>query len=110
MIGSRYDGRVMPMGFSLDEERLRDIARRHGVRELSLFGSMIRGDSNDNSDVDVLVSFYDGVSIDLDRWMALRDELTAVFQREVDLVLERNLNNPYRRREILGTRRVIYAA
>lgn len=100
----------MPTGITLDAERLREIAQRHGVRELSLFGSLVRGDGTVDSDVDVLVSFQDGVPIDLDRWMALRDELTALFQREVDLVLERNLKNPYRRREILSTRQVVYAA
>ena len=100
----------MPTGLTLDAERLREIAQRHGVRELSIFGSLVRGDGTGDSDVDVLVSFHDGVPIDLDRWMALRDELTALFQREVDLVLERNLRNPYRRREILSTRQVVYAA
>jgi predicted nucleotidyltransferase len=40
----------------------------------------------------------------------MRDELAALLRHRVDLVTKGSLRNPYRRYEILTTRRVVYAA
>jgi predicted nucleotidyltransferase len=70
------------------------------VAEFSLFGSAILADFGPESDA---------------RWsyfelFDMQDELEAVFGRQVDLVTTGALKNPFRRAEILGTRRVLYAA
>ena len=84
--------------------------RKWKVRRLSLFGSVLREDFGPQSDVDVLVSFQPDSTWDLLDLVVLRDELTALFEREVDLVEEEGLRNPFRRSNVLSTRQVVYAA
>jgi predicted nucleotidyltransferase len=79
------------------------------VREFSLFGSVLRADFRPDSDVDVLVTFGPDSDWDLFDLVRMRDELMALFGRDVDLVEKEGLRNPFRRRNILGTREVIYA-
>lgn len=59
--------------------------RRHRVRRLALFGSVLRGDFRPESDVDVLVEFEPGVRIGLFGFQALENELSNIFGRKVDL-------------------------
>ncbi len=84
---------------------------KHGIAEFSLFGSILRDDFAPESDVDVLVTLEPGRTMTLESYLDMRGELSAMFGgREVDLVQKRLLTNPFRRHEILTTRRVIYAA
>jgi uncharacterized protein len=80
------------------------------IRELSLFGSVLRDDFRPDSDIDVLVSFEPDDPWDLFHLVEMRDELIALFGRDVDLIEKEGLRNPFRRRTILDTREVIYAA
>ena len=101
--------RLLPV--PLSTEQLAALCRRWDLRELSLFGSVLRPDFRADSDVDVLVSFAEGHRMTLDSYLELRDELSRLFGgREIDLVEKRLLKNPYRRHEILRTREVVYAA
>jgi predicted nucleotidyltransferase len=101
------------IGTQLNSELIEDFCRRWKVREFSLFGSVLRGDFNDASDVDVMVSFQDGSVWSLLDHVAMRDELVTLFDRNVDLVtrkgVERSKNN-LRRTAILETAKVVYAA
>ena len=45
---------------ALPREAIAEFCRRHHIRQLSLFGSVLRDDFTDKSDVDVLVEFEDG--------------------------------------------------
>ena len=98
---------------SLDDReiatKIGSFCRRWKVRELSLFGSVVRDDFGPQSDVDVLVSF-DPEAVWL-YWdlVDARTELRCVFGRDVDLVEERSLRNPFRRQAILRDKRVLYA-
>ena len=94
---------------AIDRERIAAFCRKWKVRELSLFGSAVRKDFRPDSDVDVLVSFMPDDPWDLYDIVAMRDELAAIFGREVDLVEKEGLRNPFRRHRILTTREVIYA-
>ena len=67
---------------------LREIAKRHGVRSLRLFGSAARTDFRHDSDVDVLVRFRTEVKPTLRSLISLERELEAAFGRDVDLVRE----------------------
>jgi uncharacterized protein len=78
------------------------------VRELSLFGSVLRYDFGPNSDVDVLVSFADDAPWSLWDLVAMGDELAAIIGHPVDLIEKEGLRNPFRRHTILETRKVIY--
>ena len=91
-------------------EVLADLSRRHRLRELSIFGSVLREDFGPGSDIDVLIEQEPGETMTIERFLALRDELVSLFGRSVDLVEKPLLRNPYRRGEILRTREVLYAA
>jgi predicted nucleotidyltransferase len=91
-------------------DKLERFCHKWKIRRLSLFGSVLRDDFGPDSDVDVLVSFVPDATWDLFDLVYMRDELMSIFAREVDLVEEEGLRNPFRRQNILRTRRVIYAA
>ncbi len=84
--------------------------RKWRVRELSLFGSVLRQDFGDDSDVDVLVELEPDHGLSLFDWVDMIDELTDLYGRKVDLVSKGGLDNPIRRREILSHARVQYVA
>ena len=56
-----------------------------GVKSLSLFGSVARGDEGTESDIDILMEFEGGASFD--RFMDTKFHLEEVLGRKVDLVL-----------------------
>ena len=95
---------------TIDHGRLAGFCRKWRITELALFGSVLREDFRPDSDVDVLVSFEPGAPWTLWDLLAIRDELGAMFGRDVDLVEEKALRNPFRRHAILSTKQVIYAA
>ena len=84
--------------------------RKWDVAELAVFGSILREDFGPESDVDVLIAFRRGARMTFEGYLDMRDELSAMFGREVDLVEKRLITNPFRRHEILTTRKVLYAA
>ncbi len=93
---------------SIPPNSLEAFCRKWRIRELALFGSVLRDDFGPDSDVDVLVSFDDDAPWSLWDLIAMRDELSEVLGRPVDLVEREGLRNPFRRRRILETRQVIY--
>ncbi len=90
--------------------RLVELCHRWQIAELALFGSVLRDDFQPESDVDVLVTFAPQATWSLWDFLDLEEELSRLLGREVDLVSRGSLRNPIRRREILGTRQVLYAA
>jgi uncharacterized protein len=94
----------VPMG------AIEDLCRRWQVKELALFGSVLREDFTPDSDIDVLVTFAPENRRSLFDLVDMQDELAALLGHNVDLVTRGGLRNPYRRHEILTTRRVLYAA
>ena len=94
----------------LSAESIERLCREWRIRKLSLFGSILRDDVRPDSDVDVLVTFDQDASWSAWDLLDLRTELGALFGREVDLVEERSLDNPFRRRSILRSQQVIYVA
>lgn len=94
----------------IPEARIEALCQKWQVRELSLFGSVVRNDFTPTSDVDVLVTFRPEAQWNLWDLVDLRDDLKEIFHREIDLVEERSLINPYRRASILRDKQVIYAA
>lgn len=94
----------------------KDIAafcQRWQVAELALFGSTLRQDFNEQaSDVDLLVSFIPGYSWSFDDAFEMRESLSCLFQRPVDLISKASLEqstNWIRKRDILSSAQVIYA-
>ncbi len=100
----------MTARIDIPPEQVRDFCLRWKVTEFSLFGSVLRDDFGPDSDVDVLVRFAPDADHSLFDRMAMIEDLRALFGREVDLVAEKNIRNPYRRRAILESKERIYAA
>jgi predicted nucleotidyltransferase len=94
----------------IPSQGLESLCRKWRVRELSLFGSVLRDDFTPESDVDVLVSFDPDATWSLWDLTEMRDELIALIGRPVDLVEREGLQNPFRRDKIMQTRKVIYVA
>jgi uncharacterized protein len=89
----------------IDQETLAEICDRHGITRVRLFGSFGRGDSDDKSDIDLLVDFDSRKSLmDLVR---IEREFADRFGRDVDLLREPSLS-PYLRERILSEARVVY--
>jgi uncharacterized protein len=65
------------------------LARRFGVARLALFGSAVRDDARDDSDVDILVAF-DGPATSA-RYFGVQFYLEDLFGRPIDLVTENAL-------------------
>jgi predicted nucleotidyltransferase len=99
-------------GIELDTEALRGFCRKWRIREMEVFGSILRDDFGPQSDVDFLVSFGDGVRLTLTETIAMEDELSALIGRPVDVVLHSDLldpdANPYRKAHILRNRQPVY--
>ena len=75
-----------------------------------MFGSVLRDDFRPDSDIDVLVSIDPTARIGLFKIIEMKLELEEMFKRPVDLIEKEGLKNPYRRKEILRTAQVVYAA
>ena len=81
------------------------------VAQLSLFGSVLRNDFGPASDIDVLVEFGSDAKWSLFDLSDMEDELSVIFQRRIDLVLKKGIEqsrNPIRRQQILSSAQVIY--
>ncbi len=84
----------------IPREKIADFCRRHHIRKLSFFGSVLRDDFAPGSDVDVLVEFEAGKSVGLISLSGMEIQLSAILGRKVDLNTEGFLS-PYFRDEVL---------
>ena len=100
----------MALRLDIDRQRIADFCRRWKVKEFSLFGSVLRDDFAQDSDVDVLVELHPHHGLSLFDWVDMIDELQTIFGRPVDLVSKASLRNPFRREAILRNREVVHAA
>lgn len=98
----------MPARIAIDYQAIADFCRKWHVTELALFGSVLRDDFRPDSDVDVYVTFEDGHT---PGWeiVDMRDELSAMLGRDVDLGTKRALS-PRAAKRILASAEVIFAA
>jgi predicted nucleotidyltransferase len=96
-----------------DQTAIAAFCQRWRITELALFGSVLRTDFRPDSDVDVLVTFADDARWSLIDEVQMTDELESIISRKVDLLSRQAVeasHNWIRRRAILNTARVIYAA
>jgi len=94
---------------AVPQEALARICDRYQVSELAIFGSGARGQLRSDSDIDLLVVFDDSARIGLVAFGRLRQELSQLFGRPVDLVPKDGLK-PALREHVLGESRTLYAA
>jgi predicted nucleotidyltransferase len=96
------------MDVDLHDGRIAELCRRYGIAELSVFGSIARGDNDADSDVDLLYVLAPTSTMGWEI-VQLRDELEAVLGRPVDLVPKSGVKRVIRER-VLSEARVLYAA
>ena len=97
---------TLESGLEIPAAKIAEICRRYGIRELSIFGSVARGEMH--SDVDVMIEFFPDVRYGLE-YFDIERELAEAFGRRVDLATKRWLK-PRVRSRVLPEARVIYAA
>jgi predicted nucleotidyltransferase len=90
---------MMSPNIAIDRQRVADFCRRHHVRRLALFGSVLRDDFGPGSDVDILVEFEAG-HIPGFALVTLEDELSAMVGRKVDLHTPGSLSRYFRDRVV----------
>lgn len=94
----------------MDLDSVAVIAREWNIQELALFGSVVGDDFREDSDIDVLVQFAPEAHYSLFDLVDLKSCLERLFLRPVDLIEKGALRNPFRKKHILETAKVIYAA
>ena len=93
-------------GVNIPLEQIAEFCRRHHIRKLALFGSVLRDDFKEDSDVDVLVEFEPGVAVGLN-FFSIERELSLLLGRKVDLNT-RGFLGKYVRDQILNEAEVQY--
>ena len=92
-----------------DRQGFLDLCKQCHVAYIYAFGSSVNGNFRADSDVDVLVGVTPEDDLEaggalIDLW----DGLESFFDRPVDLLTENSLRNPYLRKEIERTKKLIY--
>jgi uncharacterized protein len=90
----------------IDRQRIAEFCRRHHIRRLAFFGSVLRSDFGPESDVDVLVEFEPGHVPGL-AFLSMEEELSKLLGRRVDLNTPGFLS-PYFRDRVLAEAEVQY--
>jgi uncharacterized protein len=80
----------MTIAIDIPRARLAELCRRHGIRKLELFGSVVRDDFGPESDVDVMVEFEPGRTPGLG-FFDIAAELEEIFGRKVDLTTRKTV-------------------
>ena len=98
----------MSVEISIDREKIAEFCRRHHIRKLAFFGSVLRDDFGPDSDVDVLVEFETGHVPGL-AFFDIEAELSQILGRNVDLSTLQFLSR-YFRDEVLNEAEEQYVA
>ena len=100
-------------GVEINKERIAAFCRRWQIRELSLFGSVLRSDFRPDSDIDVLVTFSPEAKWNFEDFVTMKEQLEAVLGHPVDFVekhLVEQSKNYIRKKHILSHAKAIYVA
>ena len=97
----------MSIRIEVAREEIAAFSRRHRIRRLAFFGSVLRDDFTPESDVDVLVEFEPGARVGLIRFAGMENELSRLIGRKVDLNTAGFLS-PYYRDEVLREAEAAY--
>jgi uncharacterized protein len=103
----------MPARLEIDRQRLEDHCRRWKINRLWLFGSALREDFHNASDIDLLVEFTPEADWSLLDHVEMEQELSQLLGRPVDLVTRRAVErsqNTIRRDAILNSAELFYVA
>lgn len=89
--------------------RIKKLCKQYRVRTFSAFGSVTREDFRSDSDIDFVVDFEENDPfIYTDLYFQLKEKLEKLLKRQIDLIEERGIKNPYFREELDKTKILIY--
>ena len=97
---------------TIPRDEIAAFCQRWKIRELALFGSVLRDDFGPDSDVDVLVTFDEDAGWGLFDHVQMQHELQVLLRRSVDLISKRAVErsqNWLRRQQILDTAQVLFS-
>lgn len=96
--------------FQKELPKVIELLKKHKIKTAYAFGSVVTDKFNLKSDVDLIINFQDRLDplAAGEHWWNLHDELRELFHREIDLVTERSLKNPYFIKELNQTKIAIY--
>jgi predicted nucleotidyltransferase len=97
----------MSVRIGIDKAEIAEFCRHHRIRQLALFGSVLRDDFRPDSDVDVLVSFEPSARVGLITLAGMEIELSRILGRRAEMHTDKGLN-PQFRDEVLGLAEVQY--
>lgn len=94
--------------FEIPHDKIAAFCRRHHIRKLSFFGSILRNDFDSRSDIDILVEFAPGHTPGL-AFFGMQEELSEILGREVDLNTK-NFLSRYFRDQVISEAQELYNA
>ncbi len=94
---------------NIPADSLEKFCRQYQVRRMALFGSVLRDDFRPDSDIDILVVFEPSARVTFVTLGRMKRELSALFERPVDLVPQEGLK-PAIRDAVLASAEEVYAA
>ncbi len=97
----------MSVKIDIPQEQIAAFCRRNGIQRLALFGSVLRNDFGQGSDVDVLVEFEHKAQVGLIKLAGMETELSRLLGHKVEMHTVKGLN-PRFRDEVLGAAEVQY--
>lgn len=93
----------------IDKEEIVAIAHEFSIQSISLFGSALRVDFRQESDIDLLIELSPEREYSFFDLLEIKSRFEQLFKRKVDVIEKSSLRNPYRKKTILKTAREIYA-
>ena len=95
-------------GINFNNSQIADVCKKYGIKEMSLFGSILSNRFSDKSDVDVMITFLPQLHRSYFDLLEIKEQLSDIMGRDIDLVEKEAIKNPYRRKRILNNLQVIY--
>ena len=95
----------------ISPENLAKFCEENQIKELAVFGSILRDDFNEESDIDLLVSYQPTAKRGLIQKIQMTETLKLLFKRDVDLISKKAIENSHnwiRRQNILDSAEVVY--
>lgn len=90
-------------------EQIRQLCLKHKVDKLFVFGSILTNNFSQKSDVDFVVDFNNvGIPEYADNYFDLKFALEEIFKRDVDLLEDKAIRNPYLRKSIDSSKILVY--
>ncbi len=91
-------------------EKLRAYCRANGIKVMYLFGSYAREEATPLSDIDLLIEFEKGLQISYLDLLEIKFDLENITGTKIDLVEQKAIENPIRRKRIMEERVLLYAS